>query len=545
KIITQGVSVGAKIGHGQVKVIMDIHDANNFNKGDILVTDMTDPDWEPIMKLASAIITNRGGRTCHAAIISREMGVPAVVGCGDATRVLKSNSKVTVSCAEGEKGYVYEGFLKYKISEASVEDMPETKTKIMLNIGNPHLAFGQSFLPVDGVGLAREEFIINSGIQIHPNALLNYSALKKNSAAKEDVKKIEELTKGYDDKVQYYVDKLAEGMAMITAAFYPKKVIIRMSDFKSNEYANLVGGTFFEPKEDNPMIGFRGSSRYYSAMFKDAYKLECLAVRKVREEFGLKNLKIMIPFCRTVDEAKQVLSVMKEAGLERGKDGFEIFLMCEIPSNVILADQFLDLVDGYSLGTNDLTQLTLGLDRDSELVSHIYDERNQAVKDLVALVINKCNERGKYIGICGQAPSDYPEFAEFVVRQGIQTMSLNPDTVIKTKLMVAELEHELHGKPGKFNAGFQIKSTEAKAPKLASHSSTTSSKKKVVAKKAVAKKAAPKKKVVVKKKAAVKKEAVKKVVSKKKVVKKVAPKKKVVVKKKAVSKKKPTTKKSK
>lgn len=442
-ILTQGVSVGAKIGHGPAKIIMNIHDAADFKDGDILLTDMTDPDWEPIMKKASAIITNRGGRTCHAAIISREMGVPAVVGCGNATQSIKHNQNVTVDCAGGEKGYVYDGLLKYKESEISIGNIPQTKTQIMMNIGNPHLAFAQSFLPNDGVGLAREEFIINSGIKIHPNALLRFDELKNNPKAAEDVRKIEELTKGYSDKVQYYVDKLAEGMAMITAAFYPKKVIIRMSDFKSNEYSNLIGGRFFEPKEENPMIGFRGASRYYSKEFKEAFKLECRAVRKVREEFGLKNLKIMIPFCRTVDEAKAVIAVMKEAGIERGKDELEIYLMCEIPSNVILADQFLEVVDGYSLGTNDLTQLTLGLDRDSGLVAHLYDERNQAVKDLVAQVIHKCNEKGKYIGICGQAPSDYPEFAAFVVEQGIQSISLNPDTVVKTRLMVAELEKKL------------------------------------------------------------------------------------------------------
>jgi pyruvate, water dikinase len=361
EVICEGVSVGSKIGHGQVKVIHDIHDANNFSKGDILVTDMTDPDWEPIMKKASAIITNRGGRTCHAAIISREMGVPAVVGCGNATAVLKSNSKVTVSCAEGEQGSVYKGFLKYKVSEFSLDKVPETKTKIMMNLANPHMAFSQSFLPNDGVGLAREEFIINSSIQIHPNALLNYAKLKKNPQAKEAIAKIDELTKGYDDKVGYYVDKLAEGIGMIAAAFYPKKVIIRLSDFKSNEYANLIGGKFFEPTEDNPMIGFRGASRYYSEAFKEAFKLEIKAIKRVREEFGLKNVRIMIPFCRTVDEAKKVIEVIEEAGLKRGKDGLEIYLMCEIPSNVILADQFLDLVDGYSLGTNDLTQLTLDL----------------------------------------------------------------------------------------------------------------------------------------------------------------------------------------
>lgn len=516
KVLCQGVSVGAKIGHGPAKIIMDIHDAANFKEGDILVTDMTDPDWEPVMKKAAAIITNRGGRTCHAAIISREMGVPAVVGCGNATQSIKSNQKVTVDCAGGELGYVYDGFLKYKVSEMSVENIPETKTKIMMNVGNPHMAFAQSFLPNDGVGLAREEFIINSGVQIHPNALLHFDELKKNHLAKEDVKKIEELTKGYDDKVQFYIDKLAEGMAMISAAFYPKKVIIRMSDFKSNEYSNLIGGKFFEPKEENPMIGFRGASRYYAKEFKDAFKLECLAVRKVREEFGLKNLKIMIPFCRTVDEAKAVIAVMKEAGVERGKDGLELYLMCEIPANVILADQFLELVDGYSLGTNDLTQLTLGLDRDSALVAHIYDERNQAVKDLVAHVIHKCNEKRKYIGICGQAPSDYPEFAAFVVECGIQTMSLNPDTVIKTKLMVAELEHKLAKHPSKFNPGFVInhaKTTSASASKDTNKVSTAP----VVKAASPVKKASNKKKKVVKKVVAAvapKKAVVKKVVTK-------------------------------
>ncbi len=521
RVLVKGVSVGSKISHGPIKIINDIHEAQSFREGDILVTDMTDPDWEPIMKKASAIITNRGGRTCHAAIISREMGVPAVVGCGNATEELKDNQKVTISCAGGEVGVVYDGYLKYKVSESSVENIPDTKTKIMLNLGNPHLAFQSSFLPNDGVGLAREEFIINSGVQIHPNALLFYNELKKNPHAKEDVRKIEELTKGYDDKVQYYVDKLAEGMAMISAAFYPKKVIMRLSDFKSNEYANLIGGKFFEPTEDNPMIGFRGASRYYSPEFKDAFKLECLAVRKVREEFGLKNLKLMIPFCRTPDEAKKVLSVMAEAGLERGKDGLEIMLMCEIPSNVILADQFLSLCDGYSLGTNDLTQLTLGLDRDSELVSHIYDERNQAVKDLVTAVIHKCNEKGKYVGICGQAPSDYPEFAEFVVEAGIQTMSLNPDTIIKTKLAIAELEHKLAKKGTKFNPGFKINSYDVEEEKVVKKATSKKVVKKAPSKKAV-KKATPKKVV---KKATPKKVVKKSKSSSKKVTKKASAKK--------------------
>jgi pyruvate,water dikinase len=527
--IVTGVSVGGKIAHGEVKVINHISEAYNFKEGNILVTDMTDPDWEPIMKLASSIITNRGGRTCHAAIISREMGVPAVVGCGNATTILKKGQKVTVSCAEGEQGFVYDGMLKYKVTEVDVEHVPETKTKIMLNIGNPHLAFQQSFLPCDGVGLAREEFIINSSIQIHPNALLHFDELKKmkSAQAKIDVKKIEELTAGYDDKVKYYVDKLAEGIGTISAAFYPKKVIIRMSDFKSNEYANLVGGSHFEPVENNPMIGFRGSSRYYSQAFKEAFQLECIAVKKVREEFGLKNLTLMIPFCRTVTEAKEVLAVMKEAGIERGKEGLEIYLMCEIPSNVILADKFLDLVDGYSLGTNDLTQLTLGLDRDSELVAHIYDERDDAVKDLVAHVINKCNDRGKYIGICGQAPSDYPEFAQFVVEQGIQTMSLTPDSLVKTKIMVAELEAKLAGKSRKFNAGFDIKHVSHSEPEKKFSSSVKKkapANKKTAIKKAVVKKASVKK--VVTKKAAHTKKVVKKVIVNKKASKNTVKKKK-------------------
>jgi len=329
-----------------------------------------------------------------------------------------------------------------------VNEIPETATKIMMNVGNPYQAFALSFLPNDGVGLAREEFIINSMIKIHPNALLDYHNLKrkKEPEVREIVKKIDEITTGYPDKVQFYIDKLAEGIAILGSAFYPKKVIIRFSDFKSNEYANLIGGTLYEPKEDNPMIGFRGASRYYSDMFKEAFKLEVKAVKKVREEFGLKNIRVMIPFCRTIGEAKKVLKIMKEGGLERGKNGLEVYLMCEIPSNVVLADQFLELIDGYSIGSNDLTQLTLGVDRDSELVSQVYDERNDAVKDLVKTVIKKCNSKGKYIGICGQAPSDYPEFAEFIVEDGIQSMSLNPDTVIKTRLDIAKLEKKLHRK---------------------------------------------------------------------------------------------------
>ncbi len=451
KVLVTGISVGDKIGYGTAKIIENIHQAGSFKDGDILVTDMTDPDWEPIMKKASGIITNRGGRTCHAAIIARELGVPAVVGCENATKVLKNNQKITMSCVT-EQGKVYDGILDYKITEVKIDEIPHTETKIMMNVGNPYLAFSQSFLPNDGVGLAREEFIINSMVKIHPNTLLYYDEIKKKArkkdeegrAAKEVIDKVEELTKGYENKVDYYIDKLAEGISLIGAAFYPKKVIFRLSDFKSNEYANLIGGHFFEPKEDNPMIGFRGSSRYYSEQFREAFKLEIKAIKKAREEFGLKNIRVMIPFCRTVEEAKKVLKVMKEGGLERGKDGLEVYLMCEIPSNVILADQFLELVDGYSIGSNDLTQLTLGVDRDSELVSHVYDERNEAVKTLLSQIVKKCNEKNKYVGICGQAPSDYPEIAEFLVREGIQTMSLNPDTVIKTRLRIAEVEKEIY-----------------------------------------------------------------------------------------------------
>lgn len=489
--------LNSDVRHSRVSLLEELEESDVYN-----ITVEENHNYIVFTEKYSPVLVNN----CHAAIISREMGVPAVVGTGDATHSMKNNQKVTVSCAGGEVGVVYDGLLKYKISEASVKNIPETKTKIMMNVGNPHLAFQYSFLPHEGIGLAREEFIINSGVQIHPNALLHYDSLKANPLAKEDVRKIENLTRGYADKVEYYVDKLAEGMAMIAASVYPKKVIMRLSDFKSNEYANLIGGKFFEPTEDNPMIGFRGASRYYAPEFKDAFKLECLAVRKVREVFGLKNLQLMIPFCRTIEEAKRVLAVMKEAGIQRGKDGQEIYLMCEIPSNVILADQFLDLCDGYSLGTNDLTQLTLGVDRDSELVAHVYDERNQAVKDLVAAVINKCNERGKYVGICGQAPSDYQEFAEFVVESGIQTMSLNPDTVIKTKLAIAKLEHELAKKGHKFNPGFVIKSThvthEKKKAKGVVTSKTASKKavkkaplkktKKVVASKTTTKKAVKK-----------------------------------------------------
>jgi len=438
-ILVVGKSVGSKIGSGKVRVIKDVSGINNFKKGEVLVTEMTDPDWEPIMKIASAIVTEKGGRTCHAAIISRELGIPCVVGTNNATDKLKTGENVTVSCAEGEKGFVYRGKVPFEIETHNLDKIPKTKTKIMMNIGTPEQAFEQSFIPNDGVGLAREEFVINSHIKIHPNALIDYNKIKN----KELKRKIDEITVGYKDKKKFFVDKLAEGIAMIGAAFYPKDVIVRMSDFKSNEYRNLIGGELYEPTEDNPMIGWRGASRYYKEGYKDGFGLECQALKKVREEFGLKNVKIMIPFCRTVEEGKKVQEIMKQNGLARGKDGLQIYVMCEIPSNVILADEFSKIFDGFSIGSNDLTQLTLGLDRDSEIVSDIYDERNPAVKKLIQTVIEKAKKNHRKIGICGQAPSDFPDFAQFLVECGIDSISLNPDTVIKTRLKIAEKEKEL------------------------------------------------------------------------------------------------------
>jgi pyruvate, water dikinase len=438
-LICEGASVGSKIGAGKANVILNVKDIHSFKKGEILVTDMTDPDWEPIMKIASAIVTDRGGRTCHAAIISRELGIPCVVGTNNCTKKIKSGNDITVSCAEGEVGKVYSGNLKFEVKKTDISKVPETKTKIMMNVGSPVSAFEFSFIPNDGCGLAREEFIINSYIKIHPNALINFNSLKD----KKIKKQIEELTYGYKDKKQYFVDKLANGIAMIAAAFYPKDVIVRTSDFKTNEYANLMGGKDYEPTEDNPMIGWRGASRYYKPGYKQAFELECQAFKKVREEYGLKNVKIMIPFCRTIDEGKKVLKIMEEQGLKRGKDGLEIYVMCEIPSNVILADEFSKIFDGFSIGSNDLTQLALGLDRDSQIVSDIYDERNDAVKTLIREVIQKAKKNKKKIGICGQAPSDFPDFAQFLVECGIDSISLNPDTVIKTKIKIAETEKKL------------------------------------------------------------------------------------------------------
>ena len=437
-VITVGRSVGSKIGTGMAHIIKNVHDIKKFNKGEILVTEMTDPDWEPIMKIASGIVTNKGGRTCHAAIVSRELGIPCIVGTNDATRKVKANQRITVSCAEGEDGFVYDGYIPFKINRHNLKNFKRPHTKVMMNVGNPEQAFEFSFIPNDGVGLAREEFIINEYIKIHPKALIHYSLIKDEKVKE----KIEELTVGYKDKKQFFIDKLSYGVAMIAAAFYPKDVIVRMSDFKSNEYANLIGGHMFEPLEHNPMIGWRGASRYYSE-YRDAFALECKAMKKVREEMGLTNVKLMIPFCRTVEEGKKVLKEMSKNGLKRGKKGLQIYVMCEIPSNVILADEFSKIFDGFSIGTNDLTQLTLGLDRDSELVAHVYDERNDAVKTLVASVINKAKANKRKIGICGDAPSTFPEFAEFLVQCGIDSISLSPDAVIKTTLTILNAEKKL------------------------------------------------------------------------------------------------------
>ena len=448
KVIASGQAVGAMIGQGVAHIIKDSAHIHEFMKGEVLVTDMTDPDWEPIMKIASAIVANRGGRTCHAAIISRELGIPCVVGTVDGSEVIKNGSEVTVSCAEGETGYIYEGFLKFEIDRLDLDTLPPTKTKIMMNVGMPERAFTECQIPNDGVGLAREEFIINSHIGIHPLALYYFDDLKAKAKSDEKiaeiVTEIEALTTAYpDDKKQFFIDKLAEGVGRIGAGFYPKDVIVRLSDFKSNEYANLVGGTLYEPHESNPMIGWRGASRYYDEKYKPAFELECKALLKARNDMGLTNIKLMVPFCRTPEEGRKVIDVMKEFGLVQGENELEVYVMCEIPSNVISAEAFSDVFDGFSIGSNDLTQLTLGLDRDSDLVAHIFDERNEAVKTMVRMVIDVAKRRGKKIGICGQAPSDFPEFATFLVECGIDSMSLIPDTVIKTRLAVAEKEREL------------------------------------------------------------------------------------------------------
>ncbi|MBN2598927.1 MAG: phosphoenolpyruvate synthase [Candidatus Thermoplasmatota archaeon] len=447
-LLAEGEAVGSKIGQGEVNVIEDAKDISQFKKGQVLVTDMTDPDWEPIMKIAGAIVTNRGGRTCHAAIISRELGIPCVIGTGNGTSVIKKGTQITIDCSEGV-GRIYKGLLKFHVDELKLDQLPATKTQIMMNVGVPEQAFQQGQIPNNGVGLAREEFIINSHIGIHPLALIHYEELKKKAATDkkiaEVIKKIDERSIGYDNKVEFFIDTLARGIAKIAAGFYPYDVIVRTSDFKTNEYANLIGGYLYEPEEHNPMIGWRGASRYYDETYKPAFGLECIALKKARNDMGLTNIKPMIPFCRTPEEGRKVIRVMNEYGLKQGENGLEVYVMCEIPSNVVVADQFSEVFDGFSIGSNDLTQLTLGLDRDSDLVAHIFDERNDAVKRLVSQVITVAHNHQprRKVGICGQAPSDFPEFAEFLVECGIDSISLNPDTVIKTRLKIAETERRL------------------------------------------------------------------------------------------------------
>jgi len=435
KILVSGSSVGNKIGAGKAHRILSVKDIKKFKKNEVLVTTMTDPDWVPAMKLASAIITDSGGRTAHAAIVSRELGIPCIVGSNNATKIIKTGQSITVDCSKGQDGRVYDGIIPFKIKKTDISNIKKTKTKIAMNLGDPSQAFNLSFIPNDGVGLAREEFIIANSIKIHPLALINYKKL--NTAFKN---KIDKLTLGYDDKVKFYTDKLAEGIGKIGSAFYPKRVIVRFSDFKTNEYRSLIGGELYEEKEENPMLGFRGASRYYNPKFKEAFILEIKAIKKVREEFGLDNVHVMVPFCRTAEEGRKVLKIMEENGLNR-QSGLNIYVMCEIPANIVLASQFLEVFDGFSIGSNDLTQLTLGLDRDNSEISGIADENNLAVKKLIKDVVKICKENKKYSGICGQAPSDFPDFAEFLVEQEIESISLNPDSIIKTYLLVAEKEN--------------------------------------------------------------------------------------------------------
>jgi len=445
-LILTGQAVGSKIGQGVAHIIKDSAHIGEFKEGEVLITTMTDPDWEPIMKIAAAIVTNKGGRTCHAAIISRELGITCIIGTEDATEKISDGQSITVSCAQGEVGYIYDGLLAFDIERLDLDKIPRTKTAIMMNVGIPERAFLDGQIPNDGVGLAREEFIINSHIGIHPLALIHYEELrgKKDPETREVVKKIDEMTAGHPgDKKAFFINKLSQGIGRIAAGFYPKDVIVRLSDFKTNEYANLIGGHLYEPVESNPMIGWRGASRYYDEKFKEAFGLECKALLKARDEMGLTNIKVMVPFCRTPEEGKRVIEVMAEFGLIQGENGLEFYVMCEIPSNVISADKFADIFDGFSIGSNDLTQLTLGLDRDSDLVSHIFDERNDAVKSMVRQVIDVAKRRGRKIGICGQAPSDFPDFATFLVECGIDSISLIPDTVMKTRLAVAKKEKEM------------------------------------------------------------------------------------------------------
>jgi len=445
-VLIRGEAVGGKIGRGLVKVLDSAYEISEFRKGEVLVTDKTDPDWEPIMRIASAIVTDRGGRTCHAAIVSRELGIPCIVGTGNGSKVLKTGQEVTIDTSEGQ-GLVYAGLLKFRVDKTNLASLPTTKTKIMMNVGVPEHVFTQGQIPCDGVGLARLEFIIMSHIGIHPLALIEFEKLKKKAETDPDiaktVNKIEELTHGYDNKEDFFVEKLAWGVGKIAATFYPRDVIVRLSDFKTNEYASLLGGTLYEPTEENPMIGWRGASRYYAGHFREAFKLECVALRRVRDKKGLTNVKVMVPFCRTPEEGMKVIHTMAEFGLKQGENGLEVFMMAEIPSNVVLAEEFAEVFDGFSIGSNDLTQLMLGLDRDSELVSHLYNERSPAVKRMISSVIERVKKKGKKIGICGQAPSDFPDFAEFLVECGIDSISLNSDSVIKTRLLVAEKEKAL------------------------------------------------------------------------------------------------------
>ncbi len=432
KVLATGRSIGQKIGAGTVRIIRSVAEMNRVRAGDVLVSDMTDPDWEPVMKRASAIVTNRGGRTCHAAIIARELGIPAVVGCGDATETIKDGSEVTVSCAEGDEGFVYAGKLEFEQTQIELDSLPDIPVKIMMNVGNPDRAFGFARIPNYGVGLARVEFIINRMIGVHPKALLEYDQLDDETRAA-----VDDQMAGYDNPVSFFIDKLAEGIATIAAAFAPHPVIVRLSDFKSNEYANLIGGETYEPKEENPMLGFRGAARYVSKSFRPCFDLECEALKRVRNEMGLKNVQVMIPFVRTVQQAKDVIAALAENGLKRGKDDLKIIMMSELPTNALLADQYLEHFDGMSIGSNDMTQLALGLDRDSALIADTFDERDDAVKALLTMTIAACKKQGKYIGICGQGPSDHPDFARWLLDQGIESMSLNPDTVVETWMFLA------------------------------------------------------------------------------------------------------------
>ncbi len=433
KVLAQGRAIGQRVGAGRARIIRDVKEMTRVQPGDVLIADMTDPDWEPVMKRAAAVVTNRGGRTCHAAIIARELGIPAVVGCGDATELVREGAEITVCCAEGDTGYIYEGLLPFEEKNIELESLPAIPTKIMMNVGNPDRAFDFAGIPHRGVGLARLEFIINRMIGVHPRALLEYEKLPKELEAT-----IARQMSGYADPVSFYVEKLCEGVGTIAAAFAPEPVIVRLSDFKSNEYANMIGGERYEPHEENPMIGFRGASRYIDESFRPCFELECRAMKRVREEMGLKNVQIMIPFVRTLKEAEQVIELLAANGLKRGENGLKVIMMCELPSNALLAERFLDYFDGMSIGSNDLTQLTLGLDRDSATIAKLFDERDDAVKALIKMAIDACRKRGKYIGICGQGPSDHPDLARWLVSQGIESMSLNPDTVVETWMFLAQ-----------------------------------------------------------------------------------------------------------